>query len=205
MTNTEYNQTKRSGVLGGTIIAMVMMLIMSVPAEARFSSFKDYYNSKIPSVSDILSNNGFQTLLFALDATGLTAVLDENKVLLFAPTDDVFEATADALGCQDVEDLATRLLNIPVGDTNALAYVLTYHASLGRFKNDYDVLSAGELQMVSGDAVTTGVGANGLFVKGIVNATPSNVTSELFKAKRTSAVYAIDQILLPIDPTGVCD
>ena len=96
------------------------------------------------------------------------------------------------------------LLGIPVGDTNALAYVLTYHAYLGRLKNDYDVLSAGELQMANGDSVMTGVGVNGLNVKGIVNATPSNITTEGFKAKRSSTVYAIDQILLPIDPAGVC-
>ena len=201
MMTRQYNQTKRNNVVGATIIGFVMMLIMAVPP-AAVSSDK---NSRIPKISEILHNNGFQTLLFALDATSLTAVLDENKVVLFAPTDDVFQATADALGCQDVEELATRLLNTPVGDTNALAYVLTYHASLGRYKNDYDVLSAGELQMVSGDTVTAGVNANGLYVKGIVNETASAVTTELFRAKRTSAVYGIDQILLPIDPTGICD
>ena len=71
-------------------------------------------------VSQILDNNGFQTLLFALDTTGLTSVVDENRVTLFAPTDDVFEETAIALGCTDALDLATRLLNIDVNGTDAL-------------------------------------------------------------------------------------
>ena len=190
---TACKSIKFPGALGGALITALMLAVMAVPAQA-----------KTPTVSEILGNNGFQTLLFALDTTELTSVVDENRVVLFAPTDDVFEATAEALGCADVLELATNLLAIPVGDTNALAYVLTYHAYLGRVKNDYGLLSAGELLMASGDSVTVGVGQNGLNVKGIVNETPSNITTERFPAKRGSTVYAIDQILLPIDPAGVC-
>ncbi|MGD2111879.1 MAG: fasciclin domain-containing protein [Gammaproteobacteria bacterium] len=177
-----------------TFILAVAAMAMVQPAQA-----------KTPRVSEILTNNGFQTLLFALDTTGLTAVLDENRVVLFAPTDDVFDATAEALGCADVLELATNLLNTPVGDTNALAYVLSYHAYLGRFRNDYDLLSAGELQMASGDNVSVGVGQNGLYVQGAVNDTPSTLTTESIRARKGSSVYAIDRILLPIDPTGICD
>ena len=191
--NAKSKSVKYPNALGAALITAVMLAVMAVPAQA-----------KTPRVSEILENNGFQTLLFALDTTDLTSVVDENRVVLFAPTDDVFEATAEALGCADVLDLATSLLNIPVGDTNALAYVLTYHAYLGRLKGDYALLSAAELEMASGDYVTTGVGQNGLNVLGAVNETPSNITTEGFRAKRGSTVYAIDQILLPIDPVGVC-
>ena len=185
---------KLTKMFGASLGALAMLMVMAVPAEA-----------KTPRVSEILDNNGFQTLLFALDATELTSVLDENRVVLFAPTDDVFEATAEALGCQDVLDLANSLLNIPVGETNALAYVLTYHAYLGRLKDDYEVLSAGELLMVSGDTVMTGMDQNGLYVKGDLNETASSIVSGQLKARKSSSVYAINQILLPIDPTGVCD
>jgi uncharacterized surface protein with fasciclin (FAS1) repeats len=187
------NFLSQQRILASALLITVTLLVLATPAQA-----------KTPKVSEILDNNGFQTLLFALDTTDLTSVLDENRVVLFAPTDDVFEATADALGCADVLELATNLLNTPVGDTNALAYVLTYHAYLGRIKDNYELLSAGELQMASGDSVTTGVGQGGLYVKGIVNATPSTITTEAFKAKKGSSVYAIDQILLPIDPAGIC-
>jgi uncharacterized surface protein with fasciclin (FAS1) repeats len=190
----ESTHTNSPGLLATTLMAAVMLLVMAVPAEA-----------KTPRVSAILDNNGFQTLLFALDTAGLTSVLDENRVVLFAPTDDVFDATAEALGCTDVLELATNLLNTPVGDTNALAYVLTYHAHLGRVKSDYDLLSTGELQMASGDSVTVGVGQGGLNVQGIINDTPSNITTQRFRAQKSSSVYAIDQILLPIDPTGICN
>ena len=192
-TATNIKSMKSSNILATTVMAAVMMLVMAVPAEA-----------KTPKVSEILDNNGFTTLLFALDTTGLTSVVDENRVVLFAPTDDVFEATAELLGCSSVLELATNLLNTTVGDTNALAIVLTYHAYLGRLKNDYEVLSAGELPMANGDTVTTGVDRNGQSVKGIVNETASTITTAAFKAKRGSSVYGIDQILLPIDPSGIC-
>jgi len=174
----------------GASLAVVLM-VFTMTAEAK------------TKVSDILENNGFQTLLSVLDLTELTPVLDENQVTLFAPTDDVFEATATALGCDNVTEFATNLLNTPVGDTNALAYVLTYHAYLGR-KSENGLLKAGELLMVSSDTVTTGVDQNGLNVKGIVNETPSSITARFKSNKRDSLVYAIDQILLPIDPTGIC-
>jgi uncharacterized surface protein with fasciclin (FAS1) repeats len=170
----------------------VVLMLFTVTAEAK------------NNVSDLLDNNGFQTLLFALDTTELTSVLDENKVTVFAPTDDVFEATAEALGCADVMDLATSLLNTPVGDTNALAYVLTYHAYLGRLGNTGRILTAGDIQMVSGDTATTGVGSNGMYIKGTVNESPSSITADFNVKKNDSRVYAIDQILLPIDPTGIC-
>ena len=158
-----------------------------------------------PKVTEILDNNGFQTLLFALETTGLTSVVDENRVTLFAPTDDVFAETADALGCSDAVDLATRLLNIDVNGTDALTHVLTYHVYLGRLKDAYSILSAGTLQTANGEFIATGVGKAGLFVEGVANAGPSGITTEGIKARKSSFVYAIDSILLPIDPAGVCD
>jgi len=155
-------------------------------------------------VSQILDNNGFQTLLFALDTTGLTSVVDENKVTLFAPTDDVFEETALALGCTDAVDLATRLLNIDVNGTDALTTVLTYHVYLGKLKDTENILDAGMLQTANGESIATGVGKGGLYVMGIENAQPSYITTDGFKARKSSYVYAIDSILLPINPTGVC-
>ena len=155
-------------------------------------------------VSEILDNNGFQTLLFALDTTGLTSVIDENRVTLFAPTDDVFDETAQALGCTDTLDLATRLLNIDVNGTDALTAVLTYHVYLGRLRDTESILSAGTLPTANGESITAGVGKGGLYVKGVENASPSFITTDGIKARKSSYVYAIDSILLPIDPTGVC-
>lgn len=173
-------------------LAFTLLAAASLPAMAA------------QKVTQILDNNGFQTLLFALETTGLSSVVDENRVTLFAPTDDVFAETADALGCADAVDLATRLLNIDVNGTDALSYVLTYHVYLGRLKTTYSILSADTLQTANGELIATGVGKGGLFVEGIANAEPSNITTDGIRAQKASFVYAIDSILLPIDPAGVC-
>ena len=60
------------------------------------------------------------------------------------------------------------------------------------------------LQTANGESVTTGVGKGGLYVMGIENAAPSYITIDGIKARKSSYVYAIDSILLPIDPAGVC-
>lgn len=182
---------------GAAFIIALMILVFTSTAQAS-------WNGKKNKVSRILDNNGFQTLLFSLDTAGLTSVLDSNSVTLFGPTDDVFEGTAAALGCQDAVEFATNLFNTPVGDSNALAVVLSYHAYLGNLYDDKKVLKAGEIVMVSAGTVTTGVNMKGLYVKGDLNASASTITAGPFNAGWKSTVYAIDQILLPIDPTGIC-
>ena len=167
---------------------------------ASFSSFA----ASTPKMSELLDNNGFQTLLFALQATELTSVVDNNKVTLFGPTDDVFDATAELLGCASAVDLAEKLLAIDVDGTDALTYVLTYHVYLGKLKDPRSILTAGTLKTANGMSIVAGTGMYGQNVKGDVNAEPSNITTAAFKAKRGSTLYGIDSILLPIDPTGVC-
>ena len=184
-------------IIGFAFIIALMSFAFTSTAQAGWKSNKN-------KVSKVLDNNGFKTLLFALDTAGLTNVLDSNRVTVFGPTDDVFEATADILGCQDAAELATNLLNTPVGDSNALAFVLSYHAYLGNLYDDKKVLNAEEIVMANAGTVTTGVNMNGLYVKGDLNSTASTITAGPFNAGWKSTVYAIDQILLPIDPTGIC-
>ena len=156
------------------------------------------------SVSSILDNNGFKTLKTAIDLLGVTSDVDETTLTLFAPTDDVFDETARALGCKDAIDLATRLAGIDVNGTDALTYVVAYHAYAGSLATTESILSAGTLTTLIGDPITTGVGKEGLYVKGMINLSPSNITTDGIMSDNSSYVYAIDQILLPIDPLGVC-
>lgn len=179
-------------------VSAVTAVFLSTPADAR-----SYYRA--PSLSDALELNGFATLKFALDTTELTPVLDSNRVTLFAPTDDVFEATAEALGCDNALDLATRLLEIPVGDGNALSAVLTYHAALGVTRTKYKLLNNSPRQTVNGESVTTGVNAAGLYVRGLANSEDSSITVEGIRGFRW-AIYPIDSILLPFaPPADLCD
>ena len=169
-----------------------MQSVVSTPASAA-----GYYRA--PSLSNALEANGFGTLKFALDTTGLTPVLDSNRVTLFAPTDDVFEATAEALGCDDALDLATRLLEIPVDDSDALTAVLTYHAALGVTRSNYRLLDASPIQTVNGEQVTTGVNGEGLYVEGVANNSPSGITVASIRGYRW-VIYPINSILLPFAP-----
>ena len=167
---------------------------------ASFSSFA----GKTHKMSELLDNNGFQTLLFALEASGLTSVLDNNKVTLFGPTDDVFDETAAALGCANAVELATNLQGIDVNGTDGLTYVLTYHVYLGKLKDPMSLFTAGTLETANGQSIIAGTGKYGQNVKGDVNTEPSNITTAALKAKKGSTLYAIDAILLPVDPTGIC-
>jgi uncharacterized surface protein with fasciclin (FAS1) repeats len=181
-----------------TMFALVLLLAatalaVSSPAEAGHR----YY--KAPQVSDALEANGLATLKFALDTTGLTPVLDSNRVTVFAPTDDVFEATAQALGCTDALDLATRLLHTPIGDSDALSVILTNHAVLGTIRSKYKLLSSSPIQTVSTYAVTTGVNSEGLYVQGAANDAPASITVEGINGFRW-VIYPIDGILLPLAP-----
>ncbi|MDH3986918.1 MAG: fasciclin domain-containing protein [Gammaproteobacteria bacterium] len=193
------HQTKPLATKAATRISS-LFLGFALLSMASFSSFA----AKTPRMSELLDNNGFQTLLFALQATDLTSVIDNNKVTLFGPTDDVFDATAELLGCASAVDLAEKLLAIDVDGTDALTHVLTYHVYLGKLKDPRSILTAGKLDMANGKSIVAGTGMYGQNVKGDVNAEPSNITTAAFKAKRGSTLYGIDSILLPIDPTGVC-
>lgn len=193
------NILKAGASVFGLMTTMMVLLavsaaIVSTPADA---SYYRYY--KAPQLSDALEANGFATLKYALDATGLTPVLDSNRVTVFAPTDDVFDATATALGCDDALELATNLINIPVGDSNALAVILTYHAALGVIKSNAKLLSDSPIQTVSTDEVTTGVNSDGLYVQGLANTDPSSITVEGIRGKKW-VIYPIDTILLPFEP-----
>jgi uncharacterized surface protein with fasciclin (FAS1) repeats len=167
---------------------------------ASFSSVA----AKTPKMSELLDNNGFQTLLFALEVTELTSVLDNNKVTVFAPTDDVFDATAELLGCTSAVDLAEKLLAIDVDGTDALTLVLTYHVYLGKLKDPSSILTAGTLETANGMSIIASTGMFGQNIKGIENTDPSYITTAGFKAKKGSTLYGIDSILLPINPAGVC-
>lgn len=186
----------RAGVTGGMMVKLLLLPVLLATMVSSANAGRYY---KAPKISDALQANGFETLKLALDLTELTPVLDSNRVTLFAPTNDVFEATAELLGCSDALDLATRLINTPVGDSNALAVILTHHAVLRTIRTKSRLLADSPLQTVSGDAVTTGVNARGLYVQGAVNEQPSTITDDGIGGFRWE-IYPIDSILLPFAP-----
>ncbi len=198
-TRSDVDVYKAGAGFFGLIFTVLLTLVVtavfiSAPANAR-----GFYRA--PALSDALEANGFGTLKFALDTTELTQVLDSNRVTLFAPTDDVFDNTAEALGCTDAMDLATRLLNTPVDGSNALTAILTYHAALGVIRTNYGLLDASPIQTVNTEEVTTGVNSDGLYVRGVANSADSSITATGIRGFRWT-IFPIDQILLPFAPPG---
>lgn len=153
----------------------------------------------------LLPDNGFSTLKLALDITGLADELADLQVTLFAPTDDVFESTAQTLGCSDALDLAGRLQAIDLGGTDALTAVLLYHVHIGKLKTPRHLLQNGMLSTALNVDLESGVNAEGLYVMGLENSSPSTVTVEGLRGYGQT-VYPINQILLPISPpANLCD
>lgn len=179
--------THRIRRLAGISVAALLLAGFTATANAGHP-----YSNR---VSNILDSNGFTTLKTALDLVGITPVLDQNRVTLFAPTNDVFDELATALGCANAVDMAVALNNLGV-----LEGILTNHAALGIYSSTR-LLRAGTVNTVNGD-VTTGVNKNGLYVQGAFNQTPSSITVEDIGGWRY-AIYPIDQILLPVDPAGL--
>lgn len=176
-----------------TTVLLIVLTIFVMPAQASESK-----------LSEALDVEGLRTLKTVLELTDLISVLESNHVTVFAPTDDVFDATAEALGCKDATDLATKLLNTSAGDGSALAAILTYHAVLDKIDSTRRLLTHSPITTANGKEIKTGVNAKGLYVKGIANEAPSSITVEGITGK-AYVIYPIDSVLLPFElPSGLC-
>lgn len=141
------------------------------------------------------------TLAFALEASGLNTVFDgEDPYTIYAPSNAAFENVSAALGCADVLELASGLV-----DTGLLVPVLEVHAStqrrsltallVGGFVNtlsvDFPRLRSG----VTGDAVYLASFGNDLEFPPRIIAPDLTASNGLF--------HIIDAVLLPVSAGDV--
>lgn len=118
------------------------------------------------------ASDDFETLVWALDATGLAAVLgdDDGQYTVFAPTDEAFE-------CVDLSGL----------DLDDLEDVLLYHVTNGR-RYAASVVNAPEIEMLNGGTVT---------VDGTsLNADQAEIVTTDIEASK-GVIHVIDGVLLP--------
>lgn len=138
------------------------------------------------SVVDVARDNGnFDTLVAALEATGLDATLDdpEASFTVFAPTDDAFAA----LGQDTIDAL--------LADTETLSDILLYHVISGSEILAADAIAVAQaedslVQMANGD--NTGLSLDGETL--LVNT--SSVTSANVMADN-GVIHVIDKVLMP--------
>ncbi|PHX73790.1 MAG: Nex18 symbiotically induced protein [Chitinophagaceae bacterium] len=118
-------------------------------------------------------------------ATNIAGVLTSaGPFTLFAPTNSAF---IDA-GFATIDD-------INAADPDVLAAILTYHVVAGRVFSS-DLTNDATPATANGQTVTIGISGSGATVKGMANATASNITAANIMA-RNGVVHVIDKVLLP--------
>lgn len=128
----------------------------------------------------IIDTTGLDTLERALESNGLVELFaGREPYTVFAPTNRAFAA----LGLMTDSDLSD------------LAEVLAYHVVPGR-QTLRDVVTAGSLPTLLGEATLTGVADTGAFIIGSGNETPAAIVVEGIYASN-GVVYVIDKVLLP--------
>ena len=139
------------------------------------------------SVVDVAKANGsFDTLVAALEATGLDQTLDdeEGNFTVFAPTDDAFAL----LG----EDTINALLE----DTDTLSNILQYHVAPGYADSTTATEAAGsKVEMVNGDSIALSLDGDTLLVNK-VTVTAVDVTAD------NGIIHVIDAVLIPPTAKG---
>lgn len=127
------------------------------------------------------SNDQFKTLKAALEAAGLTEILEgQGPFTVFAPTNAAFEA----LGKEKLQAL------LKPENKDKLVKVLTYHVVAGELTSSD--LKSGETKTAEGGEVKIKVNSGSVMVNN------AKVTKADIKASN-GIIHAIDKVLLPPD------
>lgn len=139
--------------------------------------------AQVNTVVDVaVANGNFTTLVAALEATGLDAVLDdENETFtVFAPTDAAFAL----LG----EDTINNLL----ADTDTLSDILLYHVISGSEVGSSAAIAAAgtTVEMANGDSVGLSLSGSNLLVN-------VSLVTQVDIAADNGVIHVIDAVLMP--------
>lgn len=137
-------------------------------------------DDSLGSIYDVAADNGFTTLLAAVDAAGLKSTLEtDGPFTVFAPTDAAFAA----LPAGTVETL------LQPENIDALTDILTYHVVSGRV-NSSQVVDLESATTLQGQSVNIEVIEGSVFING---ARVSVVDVEA----DNGIIHVIDAVLLP--------
>jgi uncharacterized surface protein with fasciclin (FAS1) repeats len=131
------------------------------------------------TVVDVAVDNGFSTLVTAVQAAGLVDTLSgDGPFTVFAPTDEAFAA------------LPPGMLDGILADNDALTAILTYHVVPGKVLAA-DVVELSSATSLQGDDIAIEVVDGGVVLNGSTNVTATDVEAS------NGVVHVIDQVLLP--------
>ncbi|MEM7671605.1 MAG: fasciclin domain-containing protein, partial [Pseudomonadota bacterium] len=160
-----------------------------------------------PTIEDIASSNeDFQVLSAALNATGLAAVVDDRSAdfTVFAPTDDAFRALAEELLADDtsvsVDELADEeIAGALVAKLGAATVtdVLLYHVSPGG--SSLEELQNDRLVDTALPGVQVGIDGTELIDADPQIANPNFILPLTDIEAVNGEIQAIDRVLLPFD------
>ena len=140
----------------------------------------------VTTITDIAASNpDFETLVVALQATGLDQTLADpaGTFTVFAPTDAAFDALIAAIG-QDAFDAL-------LADTDALSAVLTYHVLGSTVDAAGAVAAAGTtVETVNGASLAISVSGDSVFINGATVVTTDIVADN-------GIIHIIDAVLSP--------
>jgi basic membrane lipoprotein Med (substrate-binding protein (PBP1-ABC) superfamily) len=125
----------------------------------------------------------FTTLLAAVSAAGLVdALAGDGPFTVFAPTDEAFAATLEALGVTAEQVLA---------DTDLLTSVLTYHVVAGVAATSEMVVGLDSVTTLNGADISIAVVDGGVVLNGSVNVVAVDIPAS------NGIIHVIDGVLIP--------
>ena len=135
------------------------------------------------------SIDDFSYLVAAVKFAGLDGVLNGNRQFtVFAPTNEAFEALAEALGYTQVTELLTE------DNRELVTNVLLYHVSPGN-KSSQKVLKSGRvntlLKQFINSKIEDGVPQVGNMTNGYANILTTDIRAQ------NGTIHVIDKVLLP--------
>jgi uncharacterized surface protein with fasciclin (FAS1) repeats len=162
---------------------MIAILMMGLALVAVACDDDDDDAAEAPEVGTIVEvaeENGFTTLVAAVDAAGLTETLSgEGPFTVFAPTDEAFDA------------LPEGTLDSLLADQAALTDVLTYHV-VGDDLKAADVVELDSVETVQGSSISISVDDEGT----VTLDDTATVTATDVEASN-GTIHVIDAVLTP--------
>lgn len=169
-------------------MTIVSLVFLQACDDSNDNSSSDDITPVTITVVDAAINNGnFTTLVAALQATGLDAVLADETAnfTVFAPTDAAFAL------------LGQETINALLADPDTLRDILTYHVIASRVNSAAAIASAGQtVEMVNGDDIGLSLDGNNLLVNSATVTARDIVTDN-------GIIHVIDAVLLPPADMGM--